>query len=234
MSRWIRLLLFAVAGVTAVASAAFGLAEAPGSLRGVPALPSGAPDPPAVVFRSEAMQLTAVFGDGEVRLLLPDGRDLTLPQAISASGARYTDGSILFWNKGDEARLELDGVTYLLRVDEAPFDPWERAKRAGFHFRAVGQEPGWFLEIRDGERIHLTLDYGETLITTPVSLPEVDPDARTATYRNPEGLSPLDFQITIEYEPCRDPMNGELFPATVTVEFPGSGRAYSGCGRPLH
>lgn len=42
---------------------------------------------------------------GEVALTLSDGRAITLPQTISASGARYAtpDESMVFWNKGDTA-----------------------------------------------------------------------------------------------------------------------------------
>ncbi len=46
-----------------------------------------------------------------VRLTLSDGRALTLPQAVSASGARYADVDerIVFWNKGDTAFLDEAG-----------------------------------------------------------------------------------------------------------------------------
>jgi membrane-bound inhibitor of C-type lysozyme len=46
-----------------------------------------------------------------VRLALSDGRALTLPQAISASGARYAsaDDRIVFWNKSDTAFVEEGG-----------------------------------------------------------------------------------------------------------------------------
>jgi membrane-bound inhibitor of C-type lysozyme len=43
-----------------------------------------------------------------VKVLLPDGKEYTLSQAISASGARYTDDRILtWWIKGDSARVEM-------------------------------------------------------------------------------------------------------------------------------
>ena len=40
-----------------------------------------------------------------VSLKLSDGRSLTVPQAMSASGARYAnkDETFVFWNKGDTA-----------------------------------------------------------------------------------------------------------------------------------
>ena len=44
-------------------------------------------------------------------LQLSDGRRLILPQAISASGARYanSDESVVFWNKGRTAFIEEGG-----------------------------------------------------------------------------------------------------------------------------
>jgi membrane-bound inhibitor of C-type lysozyme len=62
--------------------------------------------------------IDAVFSNGSesrVRLSLSDGRRLVLPQARSASGARYAnaDESIVFWNKGDTAFIEEHGrITY--------------------------------------------------------------------------------------------------------------------------
>ncbi|MHB8771505.1 MAG: MliC family protein [Syntrophales bacterium] len=42
-----------------------------------------------------------------VKVLLPDGREVTLPQALSASGVRYTDDrEWVWWTKGDSAFAE--------------------------------------------------------------------------------------------------------------------------------
>ncbi len=39
-----------------------------------------------------------------VKLTLPDGREYTLPNVLSASGVRYTDDAeLLWWTKGDTA-----------------------------------------------------------------------------------------------------------------------------------
>ena len=38
------------------------------------------------------------------------GKTWTLPRAVSGSGARYTDGRTLIWDKGGDARLEIDGA----------------------------------------------------------------------------------------------------------------------------
>lgn len=57
----------------------------------------------------------AEFVDDKVDLLLSDGRSLSIPRAISASGARYAsaDESFVFWNKGNGAFIEEKGsITY--------------------------------------------------------------------------------------------------------------------------
>ncbi len=43
--------------------------------------------------------------DNRIRLQF-DGHAYTLPQRISASGARYAKSGVSFWIKGDEARLK--------------------------------------------------------------------------------------------------------------------------------
>ena len=42
-----------------------------------------------------------------VKVLFSDGREYTLPQVLSASGARYTDDmELVWWIKGDQAYVE--------------------------------------------------------------------------------------------------------------------------------
>lgn len=188
---------------------------------------------PGVVFAAEGMRLTAYFKDGAVELVLSDGRTFLLPQGISASGARFTDGETLFWTKGDEAYFRLEGEEHRLRVVDPATDPWEKARMAGVVFRAVGQEPGWLLEIDAGGYIELLLDYGETRIRTPISAPRVDPKTRTTTYSTVAPFSPLALTVTVEERTCYDGMSGEGFTAAVEVRFGGSGATYTGCGRHL-
>ena len=49
--------------------------------------------------------IEATFYANSVSLKLSDVRSLTVPQAMSASGARYAnkDETFVFWNKGDTA-----------------------------------------------------------------------------------------------------------------------------------
>jgi hypothetical protein len=50
--------------------------------------------------------------NGSVELALSDGRKITLPQTISASGIRYANQneSLIFWNKGDTAFVQENGT----------------------------------------------------------------------------------------------------------------------------
>ena len=53
--------------------------------------------------------ITAQFiGTEEAIVTLPDQEPVTLPATEAASGARYSDGTTTFWNKGDEALVEVN------------------------------------------------------------------------------------------------------------------------------
>lgn len=80
-----------------------------------PAAPPTAPITATFTCPSGA-SVTATFYSGDephVALTLSDGRTLSVPQALSASGARYAtpDESFVFWNKGDSAFITEGGTT---------------------------------------------------------------------------------------------------------------------------
>ena len=64
---------------------------------------------------SDGSKLTAKFSPpdtakGSVKLTFGTGRELKLPQALSADGGRYADADIEFWIKGRSASLTMKGV----------------------------------------------------------------------------------------------------------------------------
>jgi uncharacterized membrane protein len=107
---------------------------------------------------------------------------------------------------------------------------WERAKLEGVDFRAVGNEPGWHLEIRRGRSLLLVSDYGAHRYTFPAPEPLVDAAAARTRYEAREG----DHRLTVVLEAlsCRDTMSGEAFETRVTVIL--DNRTLRGCGRALH
>ncbi len=56
---------------------------------------------------AESKTIQAIYYADSVDLVLSDGRSFTLPQAVSASGARYAnpDEAVVFWNKGTSASI---------------------------------------------------------------------------------------------------------------------------------
>jgi putative lipoprotein len=113
--------------------------------------------------------------------------------------------------------------------DEASFGGvWHQAKLRGVSFRAIGQEPGWLLEIADGSEILLVTDTGQTKTSYPYVEPNVFPEERRTRFF----ISDYAVEIIIEGKACRDSMSGEKFAVTVTVTI-GEDHL-SGCGRVLY
>jgi putative lipoprotein len=162
-------------------------------------------------------------------LFRPEGT-VALPQVPSASGARYSDGSVTFWTKGQEALLDEGGRTHRGCRNHPGRAVWEHAKLGGADFRAVGNEPGWHLEIRQQSRIVLVTDYGASHDEFDLPEPSVDPEARVTRYET--ARDGLRLTLILRGSPCRDTMSGEAFETAVVVIL--DGRELRGCGRALH
>jgi membrane-bound inhibitor of C-type lysozyme/uncharacterized membrane protein len=181
--------------------------------------------PPIVArFDCDTLALTATFHEDDVVIEVPEQRALTLPHVVSASGARYSNGTDTFWNKGREATFERHGRTETCRERR---EPWQEAADRGVDFRAVGQEPGWFLEIDKEKQIRLVYDYAEHELITPVPAPTVKGtstvyDATVESHR---------LIILIAKIPCADAMSGEAFPSSVSITM--DSRTLRGCGKDI-
>lgn len=103
---------------------------------------------------------------------------------------------------------------------------WHAAKLRGVAFRAIGQEPGWLLEITNGEEILLVTDYGKNRNAFPYVEPQEDKAARKTVFQVNNSTS-----VLIEGKPCTDSMSGESFEVTVTVAL--GEKKLRGCGRAL-
>lgn len=62
-------------------------------------------------FKCADFSFLAKFFTDKVEIALA-GRTLSLPQVLSGSGARYSDGKTTFWIKDDSAQFHMDGVDY--------------------------------------------------------------------------------------------------------------------------
>ncbi|MCX7357768.1 MAG: hypothetical protein NT015_06475 [Alphaproteobacteria bacterium] len=108
----------------------------------------------------------------------------------------------------------------------AEMPTWETARAAGVDFRAVGQEPGWIVDIYTADRIVALIDYGQTRIEFPRGQPANPVEGATHFQTQTEGHT---LTITYRRAPCEDAMSGEPYPATVEVVI--DGRTLNGCGR---
>lgn len=178
------------------------------------------PDDFSFVARTEA---------GKVWLFLP-GKTIDLPQVPSASGARYSNGSDTFWSRADEALIETGNDRHAGCRNNRARAIWENAKLNGVDFRALGNEPGWYMEISNKHDILLVTDYGQRKNRFPSSIIKSEPDNKTTIY-NASSKDDI-IEVVIKGDPCRDSMSGEVFSATVSVVV--NDKRYTGCGKALH
>ena len=129
---------------------------------------------------------------------------------VTACGAQESGG-------GDPAMSE---------EELAKNNVWHKAKLRGVAFRAIGQEPGWLLEIKNGEEILIVTDYGQNRVAYPYVEPQEDKAARKTVFQ-----VDADTSVLIEGKPCSDTMSGEKFQTTVTVKT--GMQTLKGCGRAL-
>jgi membrane-bound inhibitor of C-type lysozyme len=68
-------------------------------------------------------EILAVYKDKKVDVSMSDGRMFTLPQALSADGARYTsaDELFVFWSKGQGAFITEGSSTTFANCNQVPF-----------------------------------------------------------------------------------------------------------------
>ncbi len=102
---------------------------------------------------------------------------------------------------------------------------WHAARLRGVAFRAIGQEPGWLLEMKKGKEILLVTKSGQNRQVFPYLEPRENRDLRQTTFQLDDKTS-----LLLEGKPCADIMSGEAFETTVTVTI--DAMVLKGCGAP--
>ena len=104
---------------------------------------------------------------------------------------------------------------------------WQAARRRGVRFRAIGQEPGWLVEVT-ADSLQVEWKYGQQVASGPLAAEAASSNAPlryvAETERGP-------VQVKAVERRCVDPMNGDAFPMTVTVRLETD--TLSGCGQVL-
>lgn len=118
----------------------------------------------------------------------------------------------------------------LTAVNAEENNVWEKAREEGIQFRAVGNEPGWLIEVRDDQKIKFVNDYGALEIKAPVDDLWLGPAGEDKIYYVENDV--VQFQVVIMKKSYEDSMSGEKFPYQVRVVFPN--KSYVGGGRLLN
>jgi uncharacterized membrane protein len=193
----------------------------------ISSLPTESPSTQTFVFTcSDTLEFVARTDNKEAWLFLPSG---TIQLPHTGAGSYRNDQTYLQIN-GQEASLEASGVKPLLCKNDRRQAIWEHAKLNGVDYRAIGNEPGWTLEIQSQESIILTTDYGSTRQEFTLPKPEIDETNRITRYQSKD--SDHEMILTISGEACLDSMSGEKFSSKATVTL--DGKMLQGCGRALH
>lgn len=155
------------------------------------------------------------------------GRQLQLPLATPSVSGRHLDGEgNAFVLRGRAATLTLSGDDARECTATDQPSPWYDAAMRGIAFRAVGSEPGWFVELGMGKAptLRATLDYGERTIEA-ANMQARPGDGDPEFNGTSDGAAVV---LWVHREACADGMSGEQFDARATLQV-GASR-YEGCG----
>lgn len=165
-------------------------------------------------MRCGATVIEAGYLDDSVRVRVGE-QELVLPQTVSGSGARFSDGAspeTVFWNKGNNATLTLLGreLPECVPMIDPPLLP----------MTARGNEPFWSLSLTGTDFVYEG-NMGE--MRREGALPQGVETEEGARFDTGDGIA-----FTISRVLCRDTMAGMPYPMTVTVTEGDT--VLTGCG----
>ncbi len=158
------------------------------------------------------------------------GKTLALQPVSKSDDLTYATANYSLLIQGDLASLASDKGDHSHCRNNHAKAIWEHAKLNGVDFRALGNEPGWYLEISNKAELKLVTDYGQNSYRFEASTIESDEHSRITVYK--ASTADDSIAVTITGTRCQDSMSGETFSATVSVVL--NNTRYSGCGRALH
>jgi putative lipoprotein len=158
----------------------------------------------------------------------PAGHTVRLERQPSASGAKFAADGLTVWSKGEEAMIEAGGERHMGCRRNRAASAWEQARLDGVRFRALGNEPGWILEIDEDSGIDLVTDYGQTRLRFDRLSRSGSAAEGTIRY---EARGDDQVIVVLTFVTCHDDMSGQSYP--IRAELRLGGRTYRGCGRQL-
>jgi uncharacterized membrane protein len=166
--------------------------------------------------------------NGKAWVFLPS-QTIALERTSSRTGKQYSDGATLLSFSESGVHLDTPDDIYRNCINNRAKAIWEDAKLRGIDFKAMGNEPGWYLEISEKNKARFIRNYGNSKDEFLLAPPLTNQTTGKTTYTSLDNPSAL---ILLELQPCNDTMSGESFPTRVIVRF--AEQEYHGCGRALH
>ncbi|WP_447956389.1 MliC family protein [Vreelandella sp. EE7] len=170
--------------------------------------------------------LVAADNDQALRLWSLHGA-WQLPRAVVASGARYQDGEISVWDRGEKALVETPrGQLQCQKAGQR--QAFTRAEHPGVMFLGQGQKPAWRVSLAHDEPvISLATRPDQPVERFPYMISVLDNEAGRVVLESAD-VEPF-FRVRIDAGACFDRVSDEPFPARVTLTY--QGEQYSGCGQ---
>ena len=210
--------------------AASGVTTAPAA-----APPAATDDVPAGALRAyvwlcadgQTLVMRNLFREKAIAVDFHDGTR-RLDQVVSASGARYADSVVTFWTKGGTATLEHQGKP-AVQCTERRFESLrEDARARGVVYRALGNEPGWVLEVGPASKLSWTTNWGADRYEFDQTQAATGADGASVFTAQKDATS---IKATIRAERCVD--DGEVaYDHVAIIEF--GGQTFRGCGNRLN
>lgn len=171
-----------------------------------------------LAFRSrfDCGETTVEFGMiDDTPTLRVGGQDYVMEEVPTEDGSRYvaqSDAAVTFWSKGTEAELTLGGEPEpaCAKVEETP-EP----------YTAVGNEPGWYVTIGEGEA-EVVANYGDLRLNTPRPKVETEPGAYILN------MPDINARLRLEERICHDDATGMPYPHHAALAL--DGQELRGCG----
>lgn len=185
-----------------------------------------APEPPDLSERTPSPHQLSLFHCNSTTLVLEvegDKARLYLDgqaQQVSPIAGGFGNDKLRFTLNAEGGQLSTpEGQDSCQRDLSAT--PWDLARNRGVEFRALGNEPGWSLEI-GAKGLLLSTDYGQRTLSGKA---EPYQDGAITYYK-----AKL-FEVALSPGPCSDDMSGEEFDTQVQVRL--DGQVLRGCGNSL-
>ena len=190
--------------------------------------PPKIPEPKAFYFDCDSTFGFAVHmnDEGSTAKIYIGKKALKMKRVESASGEKFSDGKNTFWLKGNEALLEFEDSTYTGCTENIKKTVLEKAKVRGVDYRAVGQEPGWTLEIMTDGTMILTTNYGENVYHFKTPRYEMKLKEKSLVYNAENDKHKIEVRIINER--CSDSMSGNTYYNKVEVVL--DDKRLKGCG----